>query len=205
MADDRPALLPEEAIAALRRDVDDLKSTLSYRTSRRPTGTIDPTFLTTAPVDTLLLNGALVSRITYAGLWEWITTNSLNGTIGVQPFGNGDGSTTFQLPDLRGRVLRGAMLAGVPALIQGPGEYAGADLTTQLIRHSHNGSTDFAGTHAGHINAAYTNIAAGGVALVAQAWGGDNGNHWHPIDESGNVTQVDMRQSCIGVNWIIWT
>ncbi len=42
-------------------------------------------------------NGAIVSRTTYAALY---------GVIG-ETYGAGDGSTTFQLPDLRGEFLRG--------------------------------------------------------------------------------------------------
>lgn len=44
-----------------------------------------------------LCNGQAVSRTAYAKLFELIGTN----------FGNGDGSTTFNLPDYRGKFLRG--------------------------------------------------------------------------------------------------
>jgi microcystin-dependent protein len=50
-----------------------------------------------APAGWLKANGALVSRTTYAALFA---------VYGVQ-FGEGDGSTTFQLPDLRGEFIRG--------------------------------------------------------------------------------------------------
>ncbi len=52
---------------------------------------------TTPPSGWLLCNGAAVSRSTYAELF---------GTIGTS-FGAGDGSTTFNVPDFRGRFLRG--------------------------------------------------------------------------------------------------
>lgn len=48
----------------------------------------------TAPSGFLLCDGSAVSRQTYANLFAVIGTN----------FGLGDGSTTFNLPDLRGRV-----------------------------------------------------------------------------------------------------
>jgi hypothetical protein len=208
MPDDRPALLPEEAIAALRRDVDDLKSTLSYRTSRRPTGTMEPTFLTTVPPDTLLLNGASVNRITYAGLWKWVTTNSLNGTIGVQPFGNGDLVTTFQLPDLRGRVLIGNDgLAPVGADVG-----ANTKLITiaNLPPHGHEigGGTDDAGSHGGHGNSTSADLGAGGYSVVL---GTDSrGNHWHGANAlwaelEGDGVAFDVRQLGKVVNWVIWT
>lgn len=51
----------------------------------------------TAPTGWLLANGAAVSRTTYARLFEAV------GTL----YGTGDGSTTFNLPDLRGEFIRG--------------------------------------------------------------------------------------------------
>ncbi|NUE80513.1 tail fiber protein [Snodgrassella sp. ESL0304] len=51
----------------------------------------------TAPVGWLKANGAALSRSTYANLFAAIGTR----------FGEGDGSTTFNLPDLRGLFLRG--------------------------------------------------------------------------------------------------
>jgi len=54
-------------------------------------------FAETPPDGWLEADGSAVSRATYAALFA---------AIGVM-FGNGDGSTTFNLPDLRGRFLRG--------------------------------------------------------------------------------------------------
>lgn len=51
----------------------------------------------TAPSGYLKANGAAVSRTTYAALFAAIGTT----------FGAGDGSTTFNLPDLRGEFVRG--------------------------------------------------------------------------------------------------
>lgn len=50
----------------------------------------------TAPVGFLKANGAAVSRTVYAALFTAISTT----------FGVGDGSTTFNLPDLRGEFIR---------------------------------------------------------------------------------------------------
>jgi microcystin-dependent protein len=52
---------------------------------------------TTAPTGWLKANGAAISRTTYAALFA---------AIGVA-FGAGDGSTTFNVPDLRGEFIRG--------------------------------------------------------------------------------------------------
>lgn len=48
----------------------------------------------------LQCNGVAVSRTTYSVLF-----NYLNGLTPALPFGTGDGSTTFNLPDLRGRTV----------------------------------------------------------------------------------------------------
>lgn len=54
-------------------------------------------FTGTAPTGWLLCNGDAVSRTTYAALFAVIGTT----------FGTGDGSTTFNVPDFRGRVPAG--------------------------------------------------------------------------------------------------
>jgi microcystin-dependent protein len=62
-----------------------------------PVGVVVPFAGSTAPAGWLLCFGQAVSRITYAGLFLTISTT----------YGSGDGSTTFNLPDLRGRVVAG--------------------------------------------------------------------------------------------------
>lgn len=62
-----------------------------------PTGTIFPFAGTTAPSGYLLCYGQAVSRTTYANLYAVTSTT----------YGVGDGSTTFNLPDLRGRIAAG--------------------------------------------------------------------------------------------------
>lgn len=62
-----------------------------------PAGTIITKMSTNAPSGYLYCDGSAVSRTTYAALFA---------DIGVT-YGVGDGSTTFNLPDLRGLFLRG--------------------------------------------------------------------------------------------------
>lgn len=62
-----------------------------------PAGMIAPFAGSTAPSGWLLCNGAEVSRTTYSGLWTALGTTS-------SPYGQGNGSTTFLLPDMSGRV-----------------------------------------------------------------------------------------------------
>jgi microcystin-dependent protein len=62
-----------------------------------PVGSISMYAANTAPTGWLECNGGAVSRTTYAGLFAAI------GTV----FGSGDGSTTFNVPDMRGEFARG--------------------------------------------------------------------------------------------------
>ena len=62
-----------------------------------PPGTVLATARSSAPTGYLLCDGAAVSRSTYSDLFSAISTT----------YGTGDGSSTFNLPDLRGRVAVG--------------------------------------------------------------------------------------------------
>jgi microcystin-dependent protein len=62
-----------------------------------PAGTVISFAGSTAPEGWMICDGAAISRTNYAGLFA---------AIG-EAWGSGDGSTTFNLPDLRGRFLRG--------------------------------------------------------------------------------------------------
>lgn len=62
-----------------------------------PAGTVIWTARSSAPTGYLKANGAAVSRTTYATLFSAIGTT----------YGAGNGSTTFNLPDLRGEFIRG--------------------------------------------------------------------------------------------------
>jgi microcystin-dependent protein len=67
-----------------------------------PTGTITFFGGSAAPTGWLICDGSAISRATYSTLFGVISTN----------YGAGDGSTTFNLPDLRGRVPVGWAAAG---------------------------------------------------------------------------------------------
>lgn len=62
-----------------------------------PAGSVFFFATSSAPAGTLKCNGAAVSRTTYSSLFAEISTQ----------WGVGDGSTTFNLPDLRGEFIRG--------------------------------------------------------------------------------------------------
>ena len=62
-----------------------------------PAGLVFPYAGTSAPSGYLLCDGSAVSRSTYSALFTAVATT----------YGTGDGSSTFNVPDLRGRVVAG--------------------------------------------------------------------------------------------------
>jgi microcystin-dependent protein len=105
------------------------------------TGTIVPWSTSTAPTGFLKCDGTAVSRTTYAALFAVISTT----------YGAGDGSTTFNLPNLEDRTAIGASAANSKSVAQTggantvtptgniSGSTGSTTLTTQQIpSHSHN-------------------------------------------------------------------
>lgn len=105
-----------------------------------PAGAVSAFARNTAPDGWLKANGAAVSRTAYAALFAAIGTT----------FGAGDGSTTFNLPDLRGEFIRGWDDGrGVDS-----GRAFGSAQGDQNKQHSHTGTaqSDGAHTHTGSTN-----------------------------------------------------
>ena len=80
-----------------------------------------------APKGSLVCDGRLLSRTTYADLFARIGTT----------YGAGDGSTTFQLPDYRGEFLRG----WDGGRVVDAGRVRGSFQTDQNKTHTHSGTT----------------------------------------------------------------
>lgn len=72
-------------------DMNEIKSTVN---TNAPIGSIQIYAGSTAPNGWLICDGSAVSRTTYANLFNIIGTT----------YGAGDGSTTFNLPNLKGRI-----------------------------------------------------------------------------------------------------
>ena len=79
-------------------DVYDKNSSLAFL----PAGAVFAFAANSAPSGCLLCNGAAVSRTTYAALFSAIGTT----------YGKGDGSTTFNLPNLTDKFIQGSGTAG---------------------------------------------------------------------------------------------
>lgn len=79
------------------------------------------------PAGFLVCNGAAVSRTNYSRLFSIIGTR----------FGEGDGTTTFNLPDLRGMFIRGWANSSYPT---DPGRVLGSYQADMFAAHNHPGS-----------------------------------------------------------------
>lgn len=150
-----------------------------------PVGTIIDSAASSAPTNYLLCDGSAVSRTTYAALFSAIGTN----------FGQGDGSTTFNLPDGRGKFKRG--------VDHGAGNDSDASSRTAQATGGNSGDdvgsiqADAVADHTHRVEGVNTNAVgdsqglSGANALVT---GGTWGNHhatadwdWTSTDASGNV------------------
>lgn len=168
---------------------------------------------TTAPTGYLLCYGQAVSRSTYASLFNVIGTN----------YGAGDGSTTFNLPDLRGRVVAGkddmggtdatrlsAFWGALARTIGGVFGTASHILTLgQMPKHNHGGNTG-AGTPHQH-GTGFGNYVVGagsggsvpgaGASFLVNTTFEDQ--HTHPIAQAGNDEAHTNTQPTIIMNKII--
>ncbi|MDN5853486.1 MAG: tail fiber protein [Actinomycetia bacterium] len=214
MADDRALDDPASAIRKLRADLEDARATLLARVQRGAVGDIEATLRSSPRAGQLFLQGQTVTRTTYADLWAWIVEQGLSPSV----FGAGDGSTTFTLPDYRGRVLRGIGVGGAV------GELLGADtptLTTgQLPAHTHgsagshdHGGTNSAGSHGGHSSGVANVVPPGSGVNLPSFYDASDGSHTHSINTDGGHTHasvgsgdpLDVRQASFGGHWAIWT
>lgn len=165
-----------------------------------PAGAIQYFAMSRVPNGWLEANGAEISRTQYANLFSAINTL----------YGAGNGSTTFNLPDLRGQFIRGWDNNRGVDTGRGIGSWQDSDnkwhqhtgATAGAGNHQHTGGTDLSGNHThavgktggGNGTQAAKSFAANGGELT---WSGEHyhtfttnwsEDHWHAFqtDPSGS-------------------
>jgi len=152
-----------------------------------PPGVINQYAGTTAPTGYLLCQGQAVSRATYADLFAIIGTT----------YGAGNGSTTFNLPDLRQRIPVGMHSSGTFNALNNTGGAETHTITTaQLPAHTHGvgtlatnstgAHTHASGTLATSSSGAHTHsrITQGGTSI---RWGDGSGSSSNYVDSGGGA------------------
>jgi microcystin-dependent protein len=176
-----------------------------------PTGSVTSFAGSSAPSGWLLCDGRStgISRTTYANLFAVIGTT----------YGSGDGSTTFNLPDLRGRVVGGKDDMGGTAASRITNAVSGITATTlgatggnqNLHQHSHPNTASFSGSgantgtvssdHSHYYNEPYNTSGMGPAGSYGYFFysrgantGGISANHTHGFTPSGTVTVSNANQ-----------
>jgi len=140
-----------------------------------PPGCILPFASTTVPDGYLLCDGSAVSRTTYSALFTVVSTT----------YGGGDGSTTFNVPNLVGRFIYGAN--GVATI---GGSTTQTLTTSNMPAHSHTITI----TDPGHTHAMKTELVTSGTSsTVANNDEGTGG-----IDGSSATTGISASASTEG-------
>lgn len=155
-----------------------------------PAGAILPYGASTAPAGWLNCTGAAVSRTTYAALFAAIGTT----------YGGGDGSTTFNLPNLSGRVPAGITGAGNFASM---GQSGGAETHTlatgEMPSHAHNTTSVLYTT-----NTVHEHSGVGGFGSEGP-FPNDGGAGAIATDTRGSGTAHNNLQPYLTLNFIIHT
>jgi len=153
---------------------DELYKFLQY-TAEIPIGSIIAWTTNTAPTGWLECDGSAVSRTTYVRLFAIISDD----------YGNGDGSTTFNLPDLRGEFLRGY------------DHGAGTDPNAGTRTNRGDGTTgDNVGTKQADENKAHRHFADDGLKF----WVQDTGSPTYDMGAMNINTRLDNRTAASGGN-----
>lgn len=173
-----------------------------------PAGTILPYGGASAPAGYLACDGAAVSRTTYATLF---------GIIGTA-FGAGNGTTTFNVPELRGEFLRGWDNGRGVDGSRARGSTQAADIAphTHTASLSVTGTTNTTGAHthtvsdASGINSGSWPKASSSTAAGAQPSTGSAGDHSHTVTgtasgTTGSTGTTETRPRNVAVNFIIKT
>ena len=160
-----------------------------------PTGALMPYAGSSAPTGYLLCDGSAVSRTTYATLFGVISTT----------YGAGDTTTTFNLPDLRGRLPMGAG-TGTGGGASGTGAPTGGSALTARSRgawlgeETHTLTTTEMPAHTHTVQASNTQGGSGTKVAI-----GTGSATAITSDSSGSDGAHNNVQPVIVVNYIIKT
>jgi microcystin-dependent protein len=147
-----------------------------------PAGVVLPYTASAAPTGYLLCDGTAVSRTTYSTLFAVISTG----------YGTGDGATTFNLPDLRGRVPVGI---GTNAAVSALATSDGVAVANRRPQHR----------HTAHLHTA-TRTTGTGVSGPGGGIGGDTTGNTSSVDGgSGTATDSLDAPAFLVVQYIIKT
>ena len=167
-----------------------------------------------APTGWLLCDGSAVSRSTYATLFALIGTT----------YGAGDGSTTFNVPDMRGRVIAAPDNMGGTAAGRMNGATANSSQTTnfnapgvtggdqehvqslgELRSHNHGiSNTNHTHSYESGVQQDGDGPGSGGSTNPVPKTTG-NPNSWNPsIDSQGSSHPMNNVQPTMAMNYIIF-
>ena len=153
-----------------------------YHNDPTPIGVPVPYTGTTAPAGYLLCDGSAVSRTTYSALFAVCST----------AYGVGNGTTTFNVPDMQGRVPVGIGASGVTNLGDTGGEQTHTLTVAELAAHHHTDTLDLYALENATGRAYGTSGCAYGSAVITS-------------DDTGDGDAHQNMQPYVGFNYIIKT
>ena len=178
--DNKVALNENPSVADINKvtddDMNEIKTTINANT---PVGCINLYAGSTAPTGWLICDGSAISRTTYANLFSVIGTT----------YGTGDGSTTFNIPNLKGKVPVG--LNSSDTDFDTLGETGGEK--------EHTLSVDEMPSHDHSTNGSYLNNGSGGTTATWLSWGSGNAK----VQSTGGGQSHNNLQPYIVMNYII--
>ena len=150
-----------------------------------PVGSIQAYGGSSAPWGWLLCQGQAISRTTYAELFNVIGTS----------FGEGDGSTTFNIPDMRESVPKGAGLSGKSSThYDADGVALGEFIEDRIKAHNHN-----IRDNTGRIVASVYGTTGGASAYTPSRSSSISDDSIVTLDTGSTTNEVKS----VGVNYII--